>query len=214
MSIRASVYGGLCGSAQVLRATSEQVNLKLICETSPPAKLPISLVVGLCRPQSVKKVIQAAVCFGVTELHFIRTQRSQKSYLDAEVLGEESILEQQILGLEQSCGSEPVEIFMHTRFKPFIEDVLPDARRGGSGVIAVTPRVDRVDGESLNFDLGSISNSRSVWLAVGGEAGFNDFEIESFVAAGFTAVSLGCRILRIEQAVVAGIGAILQARAG
>jgi 16S rRNA (uracil1498-N3)-methyltransferase len=47
-----------------------------------------------------------------------------------------------------------------------------------------------------------------VVVVVGPEGGIEDDEMEAFVAAGFTKVSLGKTILRFETAAIAALGAI------
>ncbi|MCI5118968.1 MAG: RsmE family RNA methyltransferase, partial [Candidatus Electrothrix sp. LOE1_4_5] len=44
---------------------------------------------------------------------------------------------------------------------------------------------------------------RKILLAVGPEGGWNDFEVENFLEQGFSAFSLGNRILHVDTAVVA-----------
>jgi RsmE family RNA methyltransferase len=44
---------------------------------------------------------------------------------------------------------------------------------------------------------------RPICLAIGPEGGWNDYEVDRFIQAGFRAFSMGERILQVDTAVVA-----------
>jgi len=47
----------------------------------PPSPLPpLTLLVGLARPQTARKILQEATTLGVAELHFVRTERAEPQY--------------------------------------------------------------------------------------------------------------------------------------
>ena len=46
---------------------------------SPPLD-PITLIVGLPRPQTAKKVLQEATAMGVQRIHFVRSDLGERSY--------------------------------------------------------------------------------------------------------------------------------------
>jgi 16S rRNA U1498 N3-methylase RsmE len=47
----------------------------------PPAPLPpLTLLVGLARPQTARKILQEATTLGVAALHFVRTERAEPQY--------------------------------------------------------------------------------------------------------------------------------------
>jgi len=58
----------------------------------------------------------------------------------------------------------------------------------------------------------ALPGAAPVVLAIGPEGGWIDREVETFVARGFTAVSLGAPILRVETAVAAALGQLLVLR--
>ena len=84
----------------------------------------------------------------------------------------------------------------HRRFKPYVEDLLPDLLRGKRALLAhpgdypACPRGP--DGETL--------------LVIGPEGGFIPYEVEKLQLAGCRTVSLGPRILRVENALTSLLG--------
>jgi RsmE family RNA methyltransferase len=103
---------------------------------------------------------------------------------------------QSILGLEQSGDTILPTIRLHRLFVPFVRKEL-------SGEIA-----DKL--ALLAHPRGTIAVPRNVdqpvVLAIGPEGGFIERELETFQEIGFTAVSLGPRILRVETAIACLVG--------
>ena len=200
ISIRAGVGGGRIGHATVSVLEPGQIRLRLALSEAPPKKLPVLLAVGISRPQTIKKVIQAAVTTGVTELHFMRCELAEKSYLKATVLSPSHLSEEIELGLSQAIDTVAPRIEVHEKFRPFFEDFLPSRLRE-LGWNAQRVVADTVTKES---DVGESSNSSGPWvLAVGPEAGWSQFEGSRLRELEFSPVSLGTRILRVETAVTA-----------
>jgi RsmE family RNA methyltransferase len=159
----------------------------------------LNLIVGLCRPQTVKKVIEVAVTVGIESLHFVRCERSEKSYLHSDVLSQAKMNTQVHQVLEQVWDARAPEIVIHPRFREFAEDVLGSQRR----LMLADCASDLPDySELLAVCSESDSNEQgSRWIAVGPEAGWNAFERTMFLNdLGAKAFSLGPRILRTEQA--------------
>ena len=55
----------------------------------------------------------------------------------------------------------------------------------------------------------AVTRSEPTTLAIGPEGGWIEREVETFVARGFTPVSLGAPILRVEAAVASALGQLL-----
>ncbi|PCH92113.1 hypothetical protein COB80_00750 [Candidatus Kaiserbacteria bacterium] len=92
----------------------------------PPKALPLTLIIGLPRPKMLKRIIQTATTMGVKNLYFIHSWKVEKSFWQTPWLKEEKILENCILGLEQGKDTQLPEIHLKKRFKPFVEDELPE----------------------------------------------------------------------------------------
>lgn len=183
----------------VLETVSDSVAQFSIAEAAEKlARARYSLVVGISRPQTVKKVMHVAASFGVCELVFIRSERAEKSYFQSAVLLPNAIRDELILGVEQGWDHELPAVRVEERFKPFVQDEL--SKRAHQKVIFSTRTVQAV----VDTDYAA-----PVTIAVGPEAGWSDYEEQLFNAVGFTPISLGQRMLRVEVALAVGIGRLL-----
>lgn len=192
-SLRVGRLGGLMGQGQLLRLDSDAAELQISLEQSAPAKLPLTLLLALPRPKMLKRVLQTVASMGVPRLILLNSYRVEKSFWQTPFLQPEAIREQLILGLEQARDTVLPEVIIEKRFKPFVEDQLPQLAAGSLGLVGhpgaypACPRT--VEGQ--------------VTLAIGPEGGWIPYEVEKLAAAGLQPVQLGERILRVETAVTA-----------
>jgi RsmE family RNA methyltransferase len=100
------------------------------------------------------------------------------------------------LGLEQACDTVLPAVEIRKRFKPFVEDEVPEIIRG-TRPLAAHPYAESSCPRHVNGP---------VTLAIGPEGGFIPYEIQLLQKQGFEAVSAGKRILRVEHALPAIIG--------
>ena len=191
---RAGMRGGLTGSAEVIRIDSDAAELRLLPGAPPPPKSGVILVAALPRPQTLDKVIHAAVTMGVEAVWFIHTRKVEKSYWQSSRLADDAIREEVILALEQCADTVMPEITFHRRFRMFFEDELDGIVPEGSVRLFGSP-------SSVEPVPIGLAEREKVVLAVGPEGGFNDFEEQKLRERGFSGVTLGRRILRSEFAV-------------
>jgi RsmE family RNA methyltransferase len=151
----------------------------------------LTLVLGLPRPKMLKRIFQTIATLGIKDLYLVNSYCVEKSYWQTPFLHEDAIREHLILGLEQGCDTHLPRVHLKKRFKPFVEDELPTIIQGTHALVAhpysATP--------CPRMQQGPIS------LAVGPEGGFIAYEIALLETAGFTSVTLGERILRVETAI-------------
>ncbi|MFV8818182.1 16S rRNA (uracil(1498)-N(3))-methyltransferase [Haliea sp. E17] len=191
--IRVGEIGGLIGEADILACDEREAVLAPQLQFPPPEKLPVILVLALPRPKMLRRVLRSAAEMGVAELHLVNTWRVEKSYWQTPVLAPATLREYLLQGLEQSRDTMLPSVHLQRRFKPFVEDQLPALLQGRRGIVAHPgnhpPCPRGIEGEAL--------------LAIGPEGGFIPYEIDLLGKAGCEAVSLGPRILRVENAVTA-----------
>lgn len=190
---RAGVLGGMRGHAEVLECTDSETRLRFIAQDEPPPPLPVTLLVALPRPQTYTKVLNCAVEMGVKRIDFINSFKVEKSFWQGSRLKPEYIENELRLALEQCADTIMPEIHFHPRFKPFIEDELPE----------ISPGAARIAGIPGAHSVPEDFAGKPTVLAVGPEGGFTDYENEFLQANGFTGVGLGPHILRTEFAVAA-----------
>jgi RsmE family RNA methyltransferase len=195
-TIRVGEIDGLMGEAEILEIDDNAAILAIAVQEPPPPKLPLSLVLALPRPKMLRRILHNVAEFGVAELHLINSYRVEKSYWHSPALEQATVRGYFLQGLEQSRDTHVPTIQYHQRFKPFVEDVLPAMVSGKQALLAHPgehPECPR-------------NVSTKTLLVIGPEGGFIPYEVEKLQAAGCQIVSLGKRILRVENAVSSALG--------
>lgn len=190
-SLKAGLLNGEIGKAETLTVNKDVAELRVELGDAPPLALPITLILALPRPKMLRRILQASTSLGIKQIHLIGSWRVEKSYWQSPFLAADKIHEQLILGLEQAIDTQLPEVHLHPLFKPFVEDEL-DAIAGSSTRLVAHPNA------TAGIGLAPLS---TLTLAIGPEGGFIPYEIEKFAELGFSAVSLGPRILTVEVAV-------------
>ncbi len=196
--VKAGLLNGRVGVAQVASISETSLELENCSfEAEPPAPVPLSLIVALPRPQSLKKLLHFTASFGVKELYLISSARVEKSYWTSSALRPEALEEEIALGLEQGVDTVPPKLEFRRNFRSFVKDELPGLFPGALKFIA----------HPGPYELCPPCAGKKAALAIGPEGGFLDSELEAFSKSGFQAVSAGARILRVEFAVsfIAGL---------
>jgi RsmE family RNA methyltransferase len=194
--LKTGLLNGLMGDGTVIDLNKERLILELNLDDTPPPPLPLILIIAMPRPKVLNRVIQHATTMGIKEIYIIKTWRVEKSYLESPLLYEDNLRTQMILGLEQGKDTVMPRIKIRKLFKPFIEDELPMIIKDTLALVP-PPRADIPCPSQVNSP---------VTIAIGPEGGFIPYEIDALQRAGFKAVSLGERILRVETALPFIIG--------
>ncbi|CUB05689.1 16S rRNA (uracil(1498)-N(3))-methyltransferase [Marinomonas fungiae] len=188
-TLRVGLLNGLIGDA-VLDLERWQVTLGQLT-TQPPKALPMELILALPRPNMLKRTLMNITAMGVKTVHLLHSAKVEKSYWQSPVLTDASIHDYLIEGLEQARDTVLPVVHQYTRFRPFVEDTLPDLLQGRVGLVA-----HPYQAETCPVDL-----QEPCVLAIGPEGGWNEFEMEKWSDAGMQSVHLGERILKVETAV-------------
>lgn len=195
-TLRVGMVGGLIGTGTITRLSDTAIEITVELIEPPPPSLPLTLIMALPRPKSLKKSIETATSLGVKRIFIIESWRVEKSYWSTPVLSSASLRMHSMLGLEQARDTTLPEIVIRRRFKPFVEDELPDIVNGQLALAA-----HPYEAQPCPFSV-----KRPVVLAIGPEGGFIPYEIEMLKRAGFIPVTVGQRILRVETAIAAFTG--------
>lgn len=191
--------GGRIGAGRVTRIDDAVLEMVVRFDRDPPAGLPLAVILALPRPKVLRRVLSSLTVLGVKRIVLVNAARVEKSYWQTPFLMQEAIDRQLVLGLEQSRDTLLPEVLLKPRFKPFVEDELPDMCADTLKLIA-HPSSSGACPRTIQ---------QPVTLAIGPEGGFVPYEIEQLVGLGFTPISLGERILNVETAVPALIGRLM-----
>ena len=194
--IRVGLMDGKIGLAVVTNLGQDSVELRVSLNTDPPAPLPMILVLALPRPKVLNRTIAAAVSMGIHEIHLLNSWRVEKAYWKSPRLSPENLRMQSILGLEQAEDTVLPRILLHPLFTPFVREELPALLPGRSAWVA-HPEARR--------SVPRLTEGPVV-LAIGPEGGFIEQEIDTLCGVGFTPVSIGPRVLRVETVLACLVG--------
>ncbi len=198
-TLHVGLLNGKTGSGTIVESANDCVELEVELTKAPPAALPITLILAMPRPKVFKRVLQGVTALGIKKVILLNTWRVDKSYWQTPALKPEALREQWILGLEQSRDTILPTIDIQTRFKPFVEDILPEICADTLAFVAHPSTRQPIPADI----------QKHVTLAVGPEGGFTAYELTKLEDAGMTPISLGERPLRVETAIPALIGRLL-----
>ena len=196
-TVKVGIIGGMMGAGVVSATSRQEVVLLIRVENPPPSKLGLKLILALPRPIMLKRVLAQAAALGIDHLFLVNASRVEKSFFEASPVKNGDFLPFLLNGLEQAIDTIAPTVSVHSRFKPFVEDILPALVASlkliahpdsGPGLAGLAPCA-KVAGPTL--------------LAIGPEGGWLDYEVAKFQESGFQSFSLGPRILRVDTAVPA-----------
>ncbi len=192
-SLRVGEINGRMGEAELVKLAPDEALLDVALRQDPPKKLPLTLVLALPRPKMLRRILRMVAELGVESLHLVNSYRVEKSYWQTPVLDPAVIEDYFLEGLSQSRDTVLPDVATHKRFKPFVEDELPGLLTGRQGLLA----------HPGNFPPCPRAQDQPTLLVIGPEGGLIPYEVDKLEAAGCQLVSLGPRILRVENAVAA-----------
>lgn len=173
-----------------------------------PAPPPITLLVGLPRPQTARDILRDATTLGVACIHFLETERTDPNYAAASLWTSGEWRRHVLAGAAQACVTGLPEITWQHSLIPWLAaspmgPSAPPARRIAlDNYEATMPFATALASRTSTAPTASASS----WvLALGPERGWGPADRTALRTAGFTLCSLGERVLRLETAVVAAL---------
>lgn len=192
--LRIGQVRGPRGWARVV--ASEPGRLILALEPLGPAAAPppTSLILALPRPKVLARVLAAAASLGVRRIELTNAWRVEKSYFASPALAPAALEAALRGGCEQGGLTWVPEIAVHRRLMPLLDGLGDDP---ALRLIAHPGAPSPIEGAAAGL------GSRPLLLAIGPEGGWIARELASFAERGFTPISAGEAIMRVEVAVSA-----------
>lgn len=189
--------------------THSEIGLTFVWGAEPEPLPPVTLIVGLPRPQTARKILNEATALGVSALHFVGTERGEPSYAQSTLWTTGEYRRHVAAGVAQAfCTRLPSIQFSNTLAATLAEI---SARPNPAAVRCLA--LDNYESPAL------LSEILAKWpracggelfvLVIGSERGWTGNEREQLRAAGFAFAHLGPRVLRTETAVCAGLALVL-----
>ena len=198
-SVKVGILHGKVGTAQIVYLQKKfpfKVELVGRFESAPPPKEPVDFLLALPRPIMLRRILSQIAALGVENLHVVNANRVEKSFWNTSLIEQDALVEHLVQGLEQAVDTVMPNVIFHQRFKPFMEDCLPTISAMYTHMLLAHP--------TSTGSLGSIvGRSRGrVLVAIGPEGGWVEYEVGLFRQQGFSDFNIGCRILKVDTAVV------------
>ena len=108
-SFHVGVENGLRGIATIT-ALAPKLTFSVAWERSPQARLPLSGLVGLPRPQTAKKVLHDLASLGAARIIFFESAKGDPGYLTSSLWKDGEWREHVLKGTEQACSTLVPEV--------------------------------------------------------------------------------------------------------
>jgi RsmE family RNA methyltransferase len=198
----AGLLNGPRGKGTVVEVTSDDLILSFVWGESPVPLDSITLIVGLPRPQTARDILRDATTLGVSAMHFVSTERSERSYAQSSLWTDGEWRRHVISGAEQAFSTQLPVVTHGSTLAEAVAALAP-----GSFCAAL-------DNYEAAAPLGKMSPppDASAVLAIGPERGWTAADRTHLRASGFVLAHLGERVLRTETAVIAALTLLKSAR--
>ena len=206
----AGLVDGPRGKATVVTIGAEALTLSFVWGAPPLPLDPITLLVGLPRPQTARKILQEATALGVTAMHFVATEKSEASYAHSTLWGSGEWRRHLIAGAEQAFDTRLPHLTWSRPLAEVVAALPPTATRLALDHYEAASPLSRCH---LIDDNGKGATTPDAVLAFGPERGWSARDRSLLRANGFSLVHLGTRVLRTETAVVVAV-ALVKSRLG
>jgi 16S rRNA (uracil1498-N3)-methyltransferase len=197
------LINGPRGKATLNALTPEGLVLSFAWNTDRPVPDPITLIVGLPRPQTARDILRDATSLGVEAIHFVRTEKSDASYAQSTLWNSGDWRRHLIAGAEQAFDTRIPELTFTKTLPDFLISLEPGSTRVALDNYEATARLGDI----------AITPSSRLLVAIGGERGWSANDRSALRTHGFTLIHLGARVLRTETATIATLS-IIRAKLG
>jgi 16S rRNA (uracil1498-N3)-methyltransferase len=206
----AGLIDGPRGKGTLVAIGTEALTLSFAWGAPSPPLAPLTIIIGLPRPQTARKILQEATTLGVTAMHFVATEKSEASYAHSTLWSSGEWRRHLIAGAEQAFDTRLPQTTWGRSLAEIVAALPPTATRLAlDHYEAASP----LSGCHLIDDNQTGATTVDAVLAFGPERGWAARDRALLRANGFALVHLGTRVLRTETAVVAAV-ALVKARLG
>lgn len=196
----AGIVNGPRGKGTLVAVGADTLTFSFAWGTAPAPLDPITLILGLARPQTARDILRDGTSLGVAAIHFVLTEKCEPSYAQSTLWSSGEWRRRLMAGAEQAFDTRLPAV---THGRPLLDVI--GALSGGARRLAL----DHYEaGEALaRIDLCQIRAMppAEIVLAFGPERGWSNAERALLRGAGFALAHLGPRVLRTEVAVTAAV---------
>lgn len=199
----AGLVNGPRGRGTLVSVEKGLLLITFVWGESPPPANPLTLLIGLPRPQTARDILRDGTTMGVAALHFVRAEKGEPGYARSRLWQSGEWERHVIAGAEQAFCTRVPEVTHGRSLTDTLAALPADAARLA---------LDNYEAPTALAACDPAGRKAAV-LALGAERGWSAAEREQLRSAGFTFAHLGPRVLRTETACVAAV-TLLKARFG
>jgi 16S rRNA (uracil1498-N3)-methyltransferase len=199
--VRVGIVDGDLGEAEVVAVASGRCTLQVTIDRPAPAPLPVHLILAIPRPKVLLRAIAIAASFGIERIDLSNSWRVDKSYLGSPALTSQALRRAACDGAEQGATSRLPALAVHRHLMSLL-DGYPGADRDPERTFLIA----HLEASQALESAVPPGHRGAVTVAVGPEGGWIAREVATFEQRGFTAVTLGEAILRVEAAIASLLG--------
>lgn len=191
------------------------LELEVVGTELAPKPLPITLLLGLPRPHTAKRILFEAASMGLERVHLFEAERGEPSYAQSSLWTTDEWKERLHLGVEQSFGTHMPDVAMYPDLQTALSQLYELPLRVALDNYEAEGSVDHVlarweiPADASADETALVPTKRtSCVLAFGPERGWSSNERDAFRQNGWKLAHLGPHVLRAETAVVAAVAAV------
>jgi 16S rRNA (uracil1498-N3)-methyltransferase len=187
------------GKARMEIGADDQATFEYVLGDEPPQLYPITLIVGMPRPQTARRLLREMTALGVENIWFPMSDRSEPGYATSRLWSTGEYARHVREGAEQAFCTRLPNVATFVSLQVAIEEA-----PGENSKVAL----DNYEAE-CRLSTWRVGGS-GITLALGAERGWSAGERDTLRGAGFELMSLGDRVLRVETAAVAAVTLLLR----
>ena len=193
------IINGPMGKATITSIDAGEMTLAFKFADVTESLHPVSMIIGLPRPPSCRRILKDLTTLGVGELHFTATDKGERSYLESRLWAGGEYERLLLEGAQQAFSTQLPEVRLHDSVAACLESLT-----GASDRLAL-------DNYEATNSLRSYEPAAAhCTLAVGSERGWSASERDLLRGQHFELMHMGPRVLKTETACIAGLAVVLE----
>lgn len=194
-----AVRNGSKGKGKITLRSNGEIDLNISWFPQHSADyFPITLLVGISRPQTCRKILDQATSMGVCKFSFFEADKGEPSYRQSSLWKSEEWKHRIENGVSQAFASYVPACHIFDN----LDGALSEEKKKLSPNTGIA--LDNYEAEKPLL-ASSLAESRSVTLCVGPERGWSERERNLLRKSDYPLFHLGKRVLRVETAVVGAL---------
>jgi len=194
----AGLVDGPRGRGTLAAIGPDALTLAFTWGDAPPPLDPLTLIIGLPRPQTARDILRDATALGVAAMHFVTADKGEPGYARSTLWTSGEWRQHAIAGAAQAFATRLPEV---SRGRSLVEVVgrLPE------GITRIA--LDNYEAAGSLARL-ALAGRSGVAIAIGAERGWSAPERSVLRGSGFVFAHLGLRVLRTETAVTVAVALV------